>query len=261
VNILWNQIAEAYAAELVTTCDDLHFGVGIAGNRVLSIVEPSSGGIAIELGCGSGENLVALHRLGYQPIGVDSSDSQLELARELLKSYSIADRLILGDACTGAEPSMEPGDLVLSVGVGHFCPSLREFIGRCLSHLKPGGQLVLSLPHPVDMITQMEERGDQRAIILESYYPIGGRITNAHYWRRFAGHVPLADGLTEFICRPGDLVNTLLDAGFEIRGLWEPEYSGDLDAPCVFKRPDSWFAQYFYPRVPQYLIVKAFRRR
>ena len=69
MNKVWNVIADAYGAELETRVDEVHFGVGIPGNAELNIIPLVTNGLAIDLGCGSGENLVALGGLGYETLG------------------------------------------------------------------------------------------------------------------------------------------------------------------------------------------------
>ena len=67
----------------------------------------------------------------------------------------------------------------------------------------------------------------------------------------------MTDDLTEFLCRPSDVINGLIAAGFRIVGLWEPQYEVDQNLPCIFRAPNPWFVKAIYSRVPQYMIVKA----
>lgn len=258
---IWNAIAAAYSAELRTSTEDVHFGVGIPGNRELNLIPRGTHGVAIDLGCGSGENLVALSRLDYQVIGIDGSQSQLDLARRVLASHATEATLYGADACGRIGQDVPDNvDLVLSVGVAHFCQSLRAFIANCARLLKVNGILVLSVPHPVDMLCRVNESNGSRQLSLNSYFPSGGEIENAHYWQHFAGHIKLATGLKEYLCRPSDLVSCLLECGFEMNGMWEPQYTGSLNEPCIFAAPNEWFATHFYPHVPQYLIIRAILR-
>ena len=94
----------------------------------------------------------------------------------------------------------------------------------------------MSLPHPIDMLVNVTEIDGRRLIIFDSYYPDHGRITNAHYWKRFAGRVCLGEGIVEYVWTPTDIVNTLLAFGFDICGLWEPKYRG-VRGPCTFQNP------------------------
>jgi SAM-dependent methyltransferase len=199
--------------------------------------------------------------MGFRPFGVDSSEQQLATARKLLLQQSVEASLTLGDLSALGEGGIPPADLVLSVGAAHFFGSIETFVGLCSSLLKPGGDLVISVPHPVDMVTQVAERDGAREVVLESYFPMDGQVRNAHYWRRFAGRVSLAEGLIEYLWRPGHLVNTLVSSGFELRGMWEPEYTSRGTVPCAFRDPDPWFVAEFYKRVPQYLITKATKKR
>ena len=252
----WDEIADAYFEELKTRADDVHFGVGIPGNRELGVIQLLPGGVALELGCGSGENLVALSQMGYQTIGIDSSTRQLALASDLLALHHVDGRLVCADICAASELNFGVGaDVVLSVGVAHFCSSFETFVSNCARLLKPGGSLVISLPHPLDMLADATDTSVGRLITFNNYYPDEGKITTAHYWRRFAGRICLADSLVEYVRRPSEIINVMISFGFEIRGMWEPKYRG-IEEPCLFRNPDEWFNEHFYPNVPQYLIVK-----
>lgn len=254
---VWEELTLRYSEELITSTEDIHFGVGIPGNHLLNLIPPVSKGKALDVGCGSGENLAAIAKLGYRIWGIDGSESQLRIARQLLESKEITCELLLGDVCSLSEEPATKFDLLLCVGVAHFCSELDRFIAACANLIERGGVFVLSVPHPLDMIVSTVEKESERLITVSDYYPPHDLVNNAHYWTKFAGHLELATGLLEYVCRPSDLVNGLITHGFRIDGVWEPRTLNSEDAPCIYKNPDAWFVKSFYPRIPQYLIIKA----
>jgi 2-polyprenyl-3-methyl-5-hydroxy-6-metoxy-1,4-benzoquinol methylase len=126
--IIWDDIAPRVTAELVTSISDVHFGVGTPGNNSLHIIPSHPGAHAMDLGCGPGENLIALTQLGYKVTGIDGSASQLKLAEELLAANQVQAKLILGDVCDQSLAEGETFDMIMCVGVMHFCSSLETFI-------------------------------------------------------------------------------------------------------------------------------------
>lgn len=254
---IWDKIAPDYAAELITSASEVHFGVGIPGNDTLHLIPGHDGGAALDLGCGAGENLVALSKLGYEVTGIDGSTSQLELAEELLATNGVRGNLVRDDICHLSWQNDGLFDAIISVGVLHFCHSLDQFLGGCSRLAKPGAVLVLSMPHPLDMIVETREVENERLITVRNYFPEDNMISNAHYWQKFAGKLELAVGLTEYICRPSDVINALIGHGFQIDGVWEPRADDREDVPCRYRDPEPWFVHVLCPRIPQYLIIKS----
>lgn len=249
----WDDLADQYAANLNISVDDVHFGVGIPGNEELRLI-PAIAGTAVDVGCGAGENLVALKKLGYAATGVDSSTRQLEHARKTLAKHGAHATLILADleVFGAALPAEAIYDLFLCVGAAHFSRSIRRFIGSCSEHARRGSRLVLSLPHPVDMVVSVTEDAT-RTIVFHNYFPPENRIVGARYWAKFAGHTSIADNLIEYVHRPSDVVAAMTELGWRVNGIWEPQMCET--APCTYRTPDPWSSDEVYKRVPQYLII------
>jgi 2-polyprenyl-3-methyl-5-hydroxy-6-metoxy-1,4-benzoquinol methylase len=132
----WGDEAVIYRNLLITDNNDIHFGVGIPGNKRLGLVPRApKEGQALDVGCGSGENLIALSRLGYACTGVDPSGQQVEYARESLNMSGIPGQVMR----LGAEElDLLEGsfDLILTVGVLHFCRDLERIISLMAAKLK-----------------------------------------------------------------------------------------------------------------------------
>lgn len=87
---IWDDIAPRFAAELVTSIFEIHFGVGIPGNDTLQLVPSKPGGTAIDLGCGAGENLIALSKLGYEVTGIEGCVRQDDMERTVDQSEVVS---------------------------------------------------------------------------------------------------------------------------------------------------------------------------
>jgi len=110
---------------------------------LLALVDPATGGRAVDLGCGTGELTARLHQhLGAaDTLGVDSSAAMLEKARPLEGDGL---HFELGDiAAFAAEGEY---DVVLSNAALHWIPDHPALLARLRRALRPGGQLAVQVP-------------------------------------------------------------------------------------------------------------------
>jgi SAM-dependent methyltransferase len=103
----------------------IDFG-GYAGRRVLDV------------GCGTGVDLVRFVRGGANATGVDIADSAIALARENLRHQSLASTLCVGDGERLPFPD-NAFDFVYAHGVVQYTPGDQTLIDECRRVLKPGG--------------------------------------------------------------------------------------------------------------------------
>jgi S-adenosylmethionine-diacylgycerolhomoserine-N-methlytransferase len=117
-------------------------------DRLLAELDPPPGGSVLELGCGTGRNLVALARRhpGIRLYGIDISTEMLRTARRTVARYGVYDRVRLAEADA---VSIEPGALF---GIERFdrvffsytlsmIPDWRGALAKGASLLTPGGKL------------------------------------------------------------------------------------------------------------------------
>jgi SAM-dependent methyltransferase len=263
---IWNLRADDYSRLLKTSTNDLHFGVGIPGNAKLNLIpQPASEAYALDLGCGSGENLIALSALGYHVVGIDGSDRQVQLAAAQLASASIdgtVHKLSYQEAIVNLPKRYsEYFDLILSVGALHFSSQLSDVITMASLLCKAGGTLIISMPHPVDMITDYEVLAGKVMIKFNSYFPEGAQIEGARYWRKFGGKHRVEEDFKEYVYTMSSLISAVIDAGFDIARVLEPPCDHLPEYPCLFADPDPIFLTEFCARVPQYLMVVARRQK
>ena len=114
---------------------------------LLGLLRPVPGGRVIDLGCGTGELTVRLHRrLGAaQTVGVDRSAAMLERAAEVVVPGVRFER---GDM--GAFADVGGWDVVAANASLHWLPDHPAVLARWALALRPGGQVAVQVPANLD---------------------------------------------------------------------------------------------------------------
>lgn len=100
----------------------------------------------LEIGCGTGTDLLQFARGGARVTGLDLTPRSIEIARRRFAVYGCAGEFAIGDAENLAFPD-ESFDLVYSFGVLHHAPDTERAINEAHRVLKPGGRAVVMLYH------------------------------------------------------------------------------------------------------------------
>ena len=99
----------------------------------------------VDLGCGRGEFLAALHSAGVRARGVDSNETMVAVARERALDATLGDAL---DYVT-ALPDESIGGLIATQVVEHLQPSyLNRLLDAAARKLRPGAPIVLETINP-----------------------------------------------------------------------------------------------------------------
>lgn len=101
----------------------------------------------LELGCGTGLNLVALSPVIAQGVGVDFSPAMILHARANAARAGVRNlRFVLGDVldpCTGSEPF----DVIILAGTLEHLADPGAALASCRKRLARGGRVVVIAPH------------------------------------------------------------------------------------------------------------------
>jgi ubiquinone/menaquinone biosynthesis C-methylase UbiE len=92
---------------------------------------------AIDLGCGTGTNVIALANAGWQVTGIDFASRAIQIAKRKTRSAGVAARLMVGDVI-----KMEPGeqfDLALDIGCFHGVEDRAAYLDQLTRLLAPNG--------------------------------------------------------------------------------------------------------------------------
>ena len=91
---------------------------GISPPELLEFIENHAPARAIDIGCGTGTNVITLAKAGWQVTGVDFAPRAIQLAKQKIRDVGIRAELIITDATTlrGISHSYE---LALDIGCFH----------------------------------------------------------------------------------------------------------------------------------------------
>lgn len=118
---------------------------GITPPEVVEEVSAMEAGRALDLGCGTGTNVLWLIRRGWTAVGVDFSSLAIESARRKADWTSGAE-FVEGDVTRLHEIAVEgPFDLVLDIGCFHSVPTRRrdEYVHEVAAVARPGARMMI----------------------------------------------------------------------------------------------------------------------
>ena len=91
---------------------------GISPPELLDFIEKHKPARAIDIGCGTGTNIITLAKAGWQVTGVDFAPRAIQLAKQKLKSNDIQADLLVGDI-TDLKEIVGPYEFALDIGCFH----------------------------------------------------------------------------------------------------------------------------------------------
>lgn len=94
---------------------------GISPPELEAFIASHPPGKALDLGCGTGTNLIRLAQAGWEVTGVDFAGIAVAAARRKLRQNGLEGRVILGDV-TDLSHLAPPYDLILDIGCYHGLP-------------------------------------------------------------------------------------------------------------------------------------------
>jgi cyclopropane fatty-acyl-phospholipid synthase-like methyltransferase len=94
---------------------------GVSPPELLEFIQNHVAGRAIDIGCGTGTNVITLARAGWKVTGVDFAPRAIRLARQKLNTEGVQAELLVKDA-TKLAGINEPFDLAFDLGCFHTLP-------------------------------------------------------------------------------------------------------------------------------------------
>jgi ubiquinone/menaquinone biosynthesis C-methylase UbiE len=94
---------------------------GISPPELLEFITTHKPGRAIDIGCGTGTNVITLARAGWRVTGVDFAPRAISLATQKIKHQGIQAELVVNDA-TKLSGITGPFDLAFDLGCFHSIP-------------------------------------------------------------------------------------------------------------------------------------------
>jgi ubiquinone/menaquinone biosynthesis C-methylase UbiE len=113
---------------------------GVTPPELLEFIQNHEPGRAIDIGCGTGTNVITLARAGWQVTGVDFAPRAIKLARQKLNKEGVQAELLVKDA-TKLEGINGPFDLAFDLGCFHTIPQVvkPEYLKQLDRILAPNG--------------------------------------------------------------------------------------------------------------------------
>jgi SAM-dependent methyltransferase len=120
--------------------DDLHLLDDIAGKRVLV------------LGCGGGQDAVALDKLGAVAVGIDASAKQIAYARQYALRHSAANASFVEGTVEDLSRFDDGSfDMAVSAHMLNYVERIQDALAETNRVLKPGAGFAISVRHPFDV--------------------------------------------------------------------------------------------------------------
>lgn len=112
--------------------------------EVLEFIGGKQPGKALDLGCGTGTNVITLAQNNWQAIGVDFIPKAIRIARRKAKRAGVQAKFYIGDV-TKLDEIQGQFDLVLDIGCYHSLDkvSMAAYRDRLAQLLSPGGYYLI----------------------------------------------------------------------------------------------------------------------
>jgi cyclopropane fatty-acyl-phospholipid synthase-like methyltransferase len=94
---------------------------GVSPPELISYLETHPSGRAMDLGCGTGTNVITMAKYGWQVTGVDFARRAIDVARDKARKAGVDVDLIVDDV-THLSQFPGPYDLILDIGCFHSLP-------------------------------------------------------------------------------------------------------------------------------------------
>ncbi|WP_442602366.1 class I SAM-dependent methyltransferase [Paenibacillus sp. KN14-4R] len=195
----------------------------------------------LDLGCGYGWHcLYAREQQASSVIGVDISEKMLQKARELTSDPAIT---YLQMPIEDIDFPSEQFDVVISSLAFHYVEAFADLCKKVYDCLKPGGSFIFSVEHPIftsrnEQDWHYDNEGNNLHWPVDHYQAEGMRNTSF-----------LTDNVIKYHRTIATYFNALLDAGFTIKAVSEPEPSEEMLETVAGMKDEL--------RRPMFLIIAA----
>lgn len=123
---------------------DPPWDTGITPPELVDFIEHHPPGRALDLGCGTGTNVITLAQNGWDVTGVDFVARAIRAARRKARQAGVDVDLRVGDV-TRLDALHAPFDLILDIGCFHSLsqPGKRDYIENLTRLMAPGGTYLM----------------------------------------------------------------------------------------------------------------------
>jgi len=155
--IVARQVYDGYGPSAIGGEAIATWKVGYFIDHFSALLPRDRGASIVEVGCGQGENLQGLRKLGYSDFcGIDISEAQLTQARS---EFGLVDRVAQADAVNWLAERPATFDCILAIDLLEHLElaELLELGRACRSALQPSGQLLVQVPNGVSPMNPIRD--------------------------------------------------------------------------------------------------------
>jgi SAM-dependent methyltransferase len=173
----WERLGRSYAAawdypaKQVLSRRELAF--------IVTQLRTTAARLALDVGIGNGRILDGLLAATESTrfYGVDIAEEMVRICRERFQGEERVERLVVCDVGEGPIPIAEQFDFISAIRVITYSAEWRRIIHDLVSHLRPGGVLVFTMPNhnslnrisrPYDVPWYSASRDELRAIVVDA---------------------------------------------------------------------------------------------
>ena len=212
----WNIISKEYQNSVRISVDNVHYGPLAPGDKELKLLGEVKGRETLEIGCGGGQNAIALAKWGARSFGLDISEEQIRFAKRLAKKQGVKVQFHVGNMEKMDVFSDESFDIVLSSCAIGYSENPEQVFHETFRVLRKGGLFVFCVMHPIAIRGRVVRYGGRRFWGLGNYFYRGKRK-----WKwNIKGKVAEFYGYGRTF---GDYFNPLVASGFVVEKILEPK--------------------------------------
>ena len=143
----WENISDFYQKSARISTRDVHYGFLAYGEKKLNLLGDVRGKRVLEIGCGGGQNTIALTRWGAEAFGVDPTQNQIRHARQLAHKCGI--NAVFAVAAAEELPFQNTYfDVVISSYAWGYVADIEKAYEEVYRVLKEDGFFVFCQTHP-----------------------------------------------------------------------------------------------------------------
>lgn len=212
----WNRLSEHYQKSARISTHDVHYGVLAYGEKKLHLLGDVKGKRVLEVGCGGGQNTIALARWGAEAFGVDPSQNQIAYALKLAAECKVDVTLEVSPA-EDLPFDKESFDVVISSHALGYAPDIEKAYKEIYRVLKRSGIFVFCLTHPYFVAVGFYLAEDPEEPEIRNY--VSWPEVSTWSWERGPDTEPIQ--MWGYDRTLSQLVNPLIETGFTLEKMVE----------------------------------------